>query len=504
MARGRASVFTRARSGLVRAPLGAWRPLPKQYAFLKNRAQRRLLRAGNQFGKTEAGVVDLVAYSTGENPWTGPEGATKAPITAWVICASWSQSLVIQEKIWNKLPKDSLHPDCAYDEANGFSPTKAPVIRIRHVSGGYSTIRIKTMDQGGLRLASATLDYVWFDEPPKSPRVYTEVTKRIMRAGRNGRIVLTMTPVNAPVEWLAELVERGTVEDHHARMEPAEFCLMKRTIRPGGAVEWLPTAEPVKLRDGTPADAAWIQRQIADTLPYEVPVVCHGEWKMAADAPIFTAFRPANHVTLEAPPADAVLGLGIDFGVRAFSQTGVLVAWTDDEDDAALWILDEYVGEHETTEDDDAAGLIDLLERSELTWAELDHVHADKAFTSGAGKRTITLKSAERLARALVREPRAGAHGIRRAVVPAIRPAKRGLSAKAGSVEFGCTFLHRMMVANRLRIHPRCERTISAIQNYDMTQNSAESHYIDAIRYALKPLIWRGVRVMTRGQLYVP
>jgi phage terminase large subunit-like protein len=440
----------------------------------------------------------LIAYATGENPWTGPEGETERPITAWVICASWSQSLTIQEKIWEKLPKDKLHPSCVYDEANGFSPTKAPVIRVRHRRGGYSTVRIKTMDQGGLRLSSATIDYVWFDEPPKSPRVYTEVTKRVLRAGRNGRIVLTMTPINAPVEWLQEAVEKGTIEDHHARMEPAEFTLMRRGPRGG----WEATTEAVLLRDGTPADATWIQASIADTLPYEVPVVCHGEWKMAADSPIFTAFRP-EHVSVEAPPTDATLALGIDFGVRVFSQTGILLAWNADEEDMRLWILDEYVGEHETTEDDDAAGLLDMLERSDLVWSELDHVHADKAFTVGAGKRTITLKSAERLARALTREPRARAHGITRGVVPAIRPAKRGITAKAGSVEFGCTFLHRLMVANRLRIHPRCERTIAAIQNYDMTPNSDESHYIDGIRYGAKPLIWRGVRVLTRGELYV-
>lgn len=478
--------------------MGAWRPLRRQFSFLSSAAPRRLLRAGNQWGKTTAGVVDLLAYATGNNPWN-PKATTKAPIQAWVICASWSQSLVIQAKIHDLIPLDLLHPDTAYDEAQGFSPIRAPVIRIRHKSGGYSTIRIKTMDQGGLRLSSATIDYAWFDEPPKTPRIYTEITKRVMRAGADGRIILTLTPVNAPVQWLQELAEAGKVEDHHARMEPAEFCLMRRTA----AGKWQETTEPVRLRDGTPADLPWITAQIADTLPHEVPVVCHGEWRMAAGAPIFTAFRP-DMVTTKPPPDDATLGLGIDYGVRVFSQTGLLVAWDSDEDDAALWVLDEYVGEHETTEDDDAEGILDMLDRNDLRWENLDWAHGDKAFTAGSGKRTISLKSNQRLERALARSRRARAHSIARTgPVPPIRPAKRGAAGRSGSVEYGCTFLHRMMVAGRFWIHPRCERTIGAIQNYDMTQNSDESHNIDGLRYAAKPLIWKGIRVLSRGALSV-
>ena len=478
-------------------PTIAWRPLPTQHSFLASRHKRRLLRSGNQWGKTTAGAIDLIAHVTGVNRWC-PEMATPAPIEAWVICASWSQSVVIQRKIHALLPEGVLHPDTEFDEVRGFRG-KHPAFRVKHASGGYSLVRIKTMGQGGLRLASATIQYAWFDEPPESPRIYSEITKRVMRAGRFGRIILTMTPVNADVEWIREDVEsdRPTIEDHHARMVPHEFVPLRQLTQGG---KWVVGDEPLHLDDGTPCDAEWIEAQIADTLPHEVPVVCHGEWRMSADAPVFPRFRPAGpdaHVTDAQPPGTVELLVGIDHGVRTHTQVAILVALvrgTGPDDPDSVWVLDEYVGEVETTEDDDAEGILAALERQRVRWVELDEVSGDRAHAGTGRGPTVAGKSNEGLSRAIVRHKRARAHGIRRELHPRIGRAKRGVSARAGSVEAGCTWLHRAMVRGRFRVHPRCTHLIDAILAYDGTPNSDASHAIDALRYALRPAIWRYAR----------
>lgn len=469
-----------------RDPRTTWRPLPKQYAFLRSAHRRRLLRAGNQWGKTTAGAVDLVCTVTGVNPWC-PEQETPYACEAWVICASWEQSVTIQRKVYELLPKDLLHPDTQFDEARGFRG-RYPTFRVKHRAGGWSLVRFKTMGQGGLRLSSATINYAWFDEPPESTRIYSEITKRVMRAGQYGRVIITMTPVNADVDWIMKAVEQGQIEDHHARMEPDEYVPM---VRHGS--EWEPGLEPICLDDGTPCDERWIQAQLADTLPHEIPVVCHGEWRMTALAPVFPLFRD-EHITTRVPQGRVELHLGIDHGVRSHTQVAVLSAVVrgsgpDDQDSVA--VLAEYVGQVETSEDDDADGILRMLESVGVLWSDLDQVHGDRAHAGQGRGQTVSGKSNEGLAKAISRHRNARKHGIRAELHPPIQRAKRGVSNRAGSVEWGCTWLHRAMVRGRFTVHPRCVHLIASIRGYDGTANSPESHAVDALRYGLRPCIWR-------------
>ncbi len=48
----------------------------------------------------------------------------------------------------------------------------------------------------------------WFDEPPWTSRIFGEVQKRVLKAGRYGRLGMIMTPINVPtIEWLRVEVE---------------------------------------------------------------------------------------------------------------------------------------------------------------------------------------------------------------------------------------------------------------------------------------------------------
>lgn len=472
------------RTKLEREPVLTWTPLPTQHAVLSSPARRRLFRGGNQaVGKTTTGVVDLIATATGVNPWC-PEVVTPFAPECWVLCASWAQSIAVQQKINELLPRHLLHPSVQFDEANGFRG-KNPTIRIKHApSGDWSIVRIKTVNQGGLNLSSATIAYAWFDEPPESQRVFSEVTKRVMRAGRFGRILMTMTPVNARVDWIVEEVDRGAIADFHARLEPHELIPVGRTT-------------PISIDDGTVCDQAWIDGVILDTLPHEVPVLCHGEWRMSADAPVFTVFRvdgPRSHVRDELPAGEVELLLGIDHGVRTHTQVAVLCAVLRDRDDpgmSKIWVLDEYVSDGETTEDDDADGILTMLERNGIRWDELDHVHGDRAHFGSQKRGSIAQKSNSGLTRALEKHPRRASHGIKRGQVhPPIHSAKKGVSNQAGSVEFGATFVHRAMVRDNFAIRRACVVGLKSIPGYDFTPNSDESHWVDALRYGLRPLIY--------------
>ena len=368
---------------------------------------------------------------------------------------------------------------------------KHPALMIRHLpSNGWSIIRIKTTGQGGLALAGATINGAWFDEPPKNQRIFTEVQKRIMRAGRKGSLLMTMTPVNARVDWIRELAEAGGIVDHHHRLEPHELIPVGQT-------------EPMRLADGTVCNAAWVAEEIAKTLPHERPVVCHGEWNFAAEGAVFSAFRasgPLSHVRDDIPEGHADIVLGIDHGVRTHTQTAVLCAIQHEDPDAPpnVWVIDTYTSDMETSEAQDAEGILQLLERNGLRWDQLTHAWGDRAHYGSSRKYSIATKSNTGLMRAIERVPNVLAdHGIRpgRKFHPPIRSAKKGVAGQPGSVAYGCTWLHRRMLEpSGFQVHPRCQHLIEALQGYDMTPNSPESHLVDALRYALRAHIFARVQ----------
>jgi len=135
--------------------------LPVQASFLADPAAIKLLRAGNQVGKTWAGLAEVHYQALGRHPLRPiaprPEGAR---FEAWVVCSSWAQSLAIQEKLWH-IARRYLVDDCKYDPINGFHANK-PAARYKN----GAIVRFKTGNQDSLDLAGATINLVLFDEPP--------------------------------------------------------------------------------------------------------------------------------------------------------------------------------------------------------------------------------------------------------------------------------------------------------------------------------------------------
>ena len=459
---------TRAR--VVRNPLDHIRWLPGQYSFLSDPSPRKLFRAGNQSqGKTTAGLADVVWRCLGTHPFLKTQDP---PIEAWVICASWSQSLAIQAKLWALVPQDDVHPATEFDPVRGFRGVN-PACRFKN----GSIIRIKTTQQGALSLAGSTISCALFDEPPKTHRIYGEITKRVLKAGRFGVISLCLTPVNAPTDWLREAVQNGQITDHHFKLEP-------KNLIPVGSTE------PLRLPDGTVCDQKWIDRVIAETLPWEAPVVIHGEWEMSTVGAALCDFKETEHVTKELPQGATKLAIGIDHGDGShFSQACVLVAvqYSRDPDGASyprVFVLDTYVSESTTTPDMDARSIRIMLERNDLKWSDLDYAWGDRSYPGQRGG--SSRKSNTDIIAAMGRE----LHVPHTRLRPQIRTVKRGSGRVAGSVHRGVRFLHYSMVRpGHFHVHPRCTRLIESINRYEM-KSDEWAHMIDALRYALNHWIF--------------
>lgn len=469
-----------------RSPLKRFYWLPPQHAFLSwkpTRLQRAvLLRAGNQaFGKTTCGLAEVIWRCLGKHPF---KEVPEPPIEAWVICASYKQSIAIQEKCWDLLPKHRLAPGTRFSKKNGFDANR-PMVEFAN----GSIIRFRTTQQNSLDLAGATIDVALFDEPPSSMRIFGEVRKRLM--DRAGVLLMTLTPINAPCEWLREECERGSVVDLHFRLELANLTPVgrKRLFR---------------RSSGEVCDEEWIERVIRESIAEEVPVVCHGEWETRFEGRRFRAFvgthgLPNSNVTKTYPDKDLTLVVGIDHGNVGANQVAVLLGVDETVrlpcGRHPVYVLDvAFAIKAATTPDNDAEDILEMLDRNGIEWNQLEYVFGDKETT---GKADPSSKGNSKLAAAIRRRLRARGQRME----TQIHSAKRGVNAGPGSRRRGETWVHVQTVydgafqvytgwsSREWSGYADTAKVVEAFNTYDGAVSSPVKHFIDAIRYGLKPWI---------------
>jgi hypothetical protein len=463
-------------------PLTYMRWTPPQEAFLRDGSRRRLLRLGQQLGgKTTVGLADTIWRCLGEHPYHGhierPKGR---PYQAWIVCYSHQQSLQIQAKLWALLPKDRLAPGTVYlGLARGFRGKHTAIV----LDNG-ATILVKTTQQGPEALASGTVDHVQVDEPT-SRACWQELDGRLRRT--NGTITATLTPINAPTDYLQEEVTAGTLSDHR-------FDLTQANATPAGA------GRPLTLEDGTPITDGWIAELRARTPESVRGVVLDGHWEMRGVARYFSCFVAdehigGTHVTTATPTGDVELRLGIDHGDRPGKQIALLLAieYTEARRDvyadrrARVWVLDEYTDPSGLASPaDDARGILDMLRRHGQSWTDLSYVMGDRVHMPGTARQKSNRDLQAQLARLM--------NVSKDNLMPQIRTVRKSRGNLRDYVGSGARWIYQAMAApGGFRIHPRCERTIWALNNWTGPgPDCPEKDPVDALRYGLETVIYGG------------
>lgn len=445
---------------------------PNQWNFLRSKSKCKQIRQGNQWGgKTWAALSEVIGRCIGRHP-LGHMGFRYPPsgpgFEAWVICDSWSQSIAIMGKIRALLPVTETDPAtiAGFNPATGFRG-KNPIVKFRN----GAILRIKTANQNPKSLASGTIDVALFDEPPTSTRLFTEVQQRLQHKG--GVLLLSYTPVNAPVEYLQQYVADGLIEDHHMVLTPAALIPVGST-------------RAVRGVDGVLRDAAWIAELRATVSPIEAPVVIDGEWEFRAIGAYFDgAWDPLSMVHTRAPTGIEVqLCIGIDFGTRPGKQIVLLMAvWMDDEGQRCVYVIDEYVDATGTaTPAEDADGIIDMLDYHGQTWSDLKYAHGDRVHMQGQARQ----KSNKDLSIWLAKRLKRTVDTLR----PYLETVKRGAGRGRGSVDVGSKWLFYAMVKRRFAVHPRCKRLIAALPKFNPSNDDDWKDPVDALRYGLDPFIF--------------
>ena len=374
-------------------------------------------------------------------------------------------TLSLQQKLWELLPKDLLHPETEYNAGRGFRG-KVPVVRFKN----KSLLRIKTTNQGSLGVASATISFVGIDEPP--PRaIWGELSARVLRAGDLGGIGLTLTPVGRPCGWLKDLAERGIIKDH-----PAPLTV--ENVTPEGGLPMLTQQQ--------------IDDHAARFLPIDRDQRMDGAWEGVTEGRTFEAFDPSMICTDKPPPGLKVqIGIGIDHGADAGSQVAILGAVDKSGRHPRVWILDEYTsGGVAVDPEEHARGILAMLRRQGMTYHSVDRFVGDRRY---GGKKFGGRMGNNRLTRALENELGVGTGSLPFRIRTAHKP--------RGSVYEGASILNEIMIHKGFFVDPRCKQLIKSLEHWTFRDDEWK-HAIDATRYGIVELITRRLYAPSKLKLY--
>ncbi len=187
--------------------------------------RERLMLAANRVGKTEGvGGYELVLHLTGLYPawWKGKR--FDRPIESWAAGdTSKTVREIIQLKLLGKfhelgtglIPKDLIIDTT---KKTGVAET-IDTIHVRHVSGGVSSVVLKSYDQRREAFQGTFQDVIWLDEEPPL-EIYTECLLRTMDTTglgvKNGMLMLTFTPLMGMSETVMHFLPGGQLKERAA------------------------------------------------------------------------------------------------------------------------------------------------------------------------------------------------------------------------------------------------------------------------------------------------
>ena len=401
-------------------------------AFHADTSREKLLRAGNQWGKTRAGARETLWIMTGEHPW---RKVKKGPVRGRVVTYSWAQSVEVQRRINEILPK-FLVEGYDFNDHRGFVGAK---LKLKN----GSLLEIMTAGQDTIAHGAAALDFVWVDEPP--PReLYSELLARLLV--KKGTLFLTMTPIGRPVDWLIDEIEEGRLSDHRYNLSPQNCPHLGQEQIDAIAHKYLPHERPQRM---------------------------HGHWHGESPDRFFEAFSQLL-IKEDMPQGRVQVALGIDHGEGIGKEAAILMLYTQGEF-PRIWIIDEYINTKRTDPDEDAAGILEMLKRNDIRPQEVDLAVGD-INTMGKGGGGIKVNDA--LSEAIKRQT-----GSKNSPI-VIRSARKG----RGSVMYGSRLINYAFRRKDLYIHPRCKRLIHSFQHFKKDEEDLK-HVLDATRFVITNIL---------------
>lgn len=157
----------------------------------------RAFMAANRVGKTVVGSYEAAVHLTGEYPhwWTGRR-FDKA-VDGWAGSDTGETTRDIVQLALMGPPGDYGTGAIPHRAIVGMSTRKGvtdavDTVRVKHKSGGTSTIGFKSYDQGREKWQGTARHFIWLDEEPPEA-IYDEALVRTMTV--HGLMMVTFTPL---------------------------------------------------------------------------------------------------------------------------------------------------------------------------------------------------------------------------------------------------------------------------------------------------------------------
>lgn len=182
----------------------------------------RLFMAANRVGKSEAGAYEVTCHLTGLYPhwWIGKRFTH--PTRIWA-CGKTNETTrdIVQNKLMGDvtysgnrkvvdgsgmIPRDCLGLHNGSLTWKQGVPDLVDTIRIKHVSGGWSKLGLKSYQQGRGAFEGTAMHFIWDDEEPPMD-VYNE--QAIRTATTKGGLLITFTPL----EGMSDVVQQFLPDD---------------------------------------------------------------------------------------------------------------------------------------------------------------------------------------------------------------------------------------------------------------------------------------------------
>lgn len=233
-------------------------PYPKQQEFftLGLIKRERLLIAGNQLGKSEAGAYEMALHLTGLYPviWNGRR--FDRPVRAWACGVSGVAVRDIQQSklcgppgVDEAFGTGMIPRECILDKSLARGVTDAyDTIQVRHITGGISTLSFKSYEQGREKFQGEPVDIVWGDEEPPM-NVYSEMLTRT--TATKGIVFITFTPLQGMSDVVIRYINEKSPDRGFVTMTIYDAKHIKAEDIPG-IIAGYPSHEREARSKGTP------------------------------------------------------------------------------------------------------------------------------------------------------------------------------------------------------------------------------------------------------------
>ena len=423
----------------------------------------RLVRAANQVGKTHGICAEILWQWLGWHPWR--QIKRKLRVSYCIIKDFESGYHEFCAKLRALLPPDALHKNCQYSMSTGFSYLEAGHRRPWLVHKDGYRIEFKSGTQDSMALESATVDAVFFDEPPKYEH-WSAARARLSVS--NGPTLIAFTAVGRPLDWLKREIE-GDPKTGRLPAESWESVVIPLSI------ETSPHRTPESI-------AAQIARNEASGQSQQRT---EGGWEGVTEGRRFKAFT-ARHCERTAAELIATykiseFRLGADWGegpkktaihliglVKSKAEPGKPVLWT-------YLVLGEYVSQETTTPAMDAKGTAAMIKAVGINPAQIAQGRGD-INSMGKGGPGQSVNAA--FEAAFTKEI-----GVRVCPFKMVVPDK-----SKGSVDLGHSMISHAIMEDPYFVATECESLIQSFNHFTdggTAKDEGYKHALDGARYGI-------------------